>query len=77
MEAEDEEVSGCCDWTSREPRMDTIIDLERADSNIEIAKVKVADADVKIVRASNYIKVGYIDHFMISRCYTWSQKDRK
>ena len=57
METEDEETSGCCDWTSREPRMDTIIDLERADSNIEIAKVKVADADVKIVRASNYIKV--------------------
>ena len=40
--------------------MDTIIDLERADSNIEIAKVKVADADVKIVRASNYIKVSMI-----------------
>lgn len=54
---EDEEPNGCCDWTQREPRMETIIDLERADSNIEIAKVKVADADVKIVRSSNYIKV--------------------
>ena len=56
-EMEEEEVSGCCDWTAREPRMETIIDLEKADSNIEIAKVKVADADVKIVRALNYIKV--------------------
>ena len=37
--------------------MDTLIDLERADGNIEIAKVKVADAEVKIVRAMNYIKV--------------------
>ena len=54
---EEEEVSGCCDWTAREPRMETIIDLEKADSTIEIAKVKVADADVKIVRSSNYIKV--------------------
>ena len=54
---EEEDANGCCDWTAREPRMETIIDLEKADSNIEIAKVKVADADVKIVRASNYIKV--------------------
>jgi hypothetical protein len=40
-----------------EARMDTIIDLERADSNIEVTRVKSADADVRIVRASNYVKV--------------------
>ena len=57
VQDEEEEVSGCCDWTAREPRMETIIDVEKADSNIEIAKVKVADAEVKIVRANNYIKV--------------------
>ncbi len=53
---EEEEVAGCCDWPS-EPRMDTFIDLERADSNIEVARVKVADAEVKIVRSGNYVKV--------------------
>ena len=53
---EDEEPAGCCDWPL-EPRMESIIDLERADSNIEVARVKVADADVKIVRSSNYVKV--------------------
>lgn len=54
---EEEESGGCCDWTAREPRMETIIDLEKSDTTIEIAKVKVADAEVKIVRASNYIRV--------------------
>ena len=54
---EEEEVAGCCNWAARESKMDTLIDLERADGNIEIAKVKVADAEVKIVRAMNYIKV--------------------
>ena len=53
---EEEESAGCCDWPT-EPRMGTILDLERADSNIEVARVKGADADVKIVRASNYVKV--------------------
>lgn len=53
---EEEESAGCCDWPS-EPRLGTILDLERADSNIEVARVKGADADVKIVRASNYVKV--------------------
>ncbi len=57
QDLEESEVSGCCDWTVREPRMDTIIDIEKADSNIEIAKIKAADADVKIVRGKNYIKV--------------------
>ena len=50
----DEQV-GCCDWTTS--TMENIIDLERADSNIEVARVKCADAEVKIVRASNYLKV--------------------
>ena len=53
---DDDEGNGCCDWPL-EPRMETIVDLERADSNIEVARVKVADADVKIVRSSNYVKV--------------------
>ena len=50
-----DETVGCCDWTTS--TMENIIDLERADSNIEVARVKCADADVKIVRASNYLKV--------------------
>lgn len=51
----DDETTGCCEWTTG--TMENIIDLERADSNIEIARVKCADAEVKIVRASNYLKV--------------------
>ena len=50
-----DESVGCCDWTTG--TMENIIDLERADSNIEVARVKCADAEVKIVRASNYLKV--------------------
>ena len=53
---DDEDTAGCCEWPA-EPRVETLIDLERADSNIEVARVKVADADVKIVRANNYVKV--------------------
>ncbi|ELT98459.1 hypothetical protein CAPTEDRAFT_205572 [Capitella teleta] len=52
----DDDTGGCCDWPI-EPRLESLIDLERADSNIEVARVKVADADVKIVRANNYVKV--------------------
>ena len=51
----EEETVGCCEWTTG--TMENIIDLERADSNIEVARVKCADAEVKIVRASNYLKV--------------------
>lgn len=54
---DDDGGTGCCDFSASEARMDTIIDLERADSNIEVARVKSADADVRIVRASNYVKV--------------------
>ena len=53
---DDEMTNGCCEWPI-ERRAENIMDLERADSNIEIARVKIADADVKIVRASNYVKV--------------------
>ncbi len=51
-----EEQVGCCDIPVAS-RVDTFIDLERADSNIEVARVKVADADVKIVRSGNYVQV--------------------
>jgi hypothetical protein len=51
----EDETAGCCEWTTG--TMENIIDLERADSNIEIARVKCADAEVKIVRATNYLKV--------------------
>lgn len=33
------------------------MDLERADCNIELARIRVADSNVKIARAANYIKV--------------------
>ena len=32
-------------------------DVEQADSRMELARVKMADADVKIIRATNYVKV--------------------
>jgi len=37
--------------------MEPHIDLERADAAIELARVKTADADVRIVRASGYVRV--------------------
>jgi len=33
------------------------VDLERADASIELARVKSADADVRIVRAAGYVRV--------------------
>ena len=56
LTADDEEAVGCCGLPI-ESRMESLIDLERADSNIEFARIKVADASVKIARASNYVKV--------------------
>ena len=53
---QEEETTGCCELPP-ERRVENLMDLERADSNIEIARVKVADAEVRIVRASNYVKV--------------------
>ena len=53
---EEEETTGCCVMPP-ERRIENLMDLERADSNIEIARVKVADAEVRILRASNYVKV--------------------
>lgn len=53
----DDDDAGCCDWLMTPSRLETIIDLERADSNIEAARVRVADADVRIVRSTNYVKV--------------------
>jgi len=37
--------------------LEPFIDLERADASIELARVKSADADVRIVRASGYVRV--------------------
>ena len=54
---DDEVATGCCEMARQYVSYDSFIDLERADSNIEIAKVKVADAEVKTVRTMNYIRV--------------------
>lgn len=54
---EEEDANGCCEFNAQGHRLETIIDLERADSHIENAKVKVADATVRIVRQTNYVKV--------------------
>ena len=54
-DADDADRLACCEWTA-ETRVENIMDLERAGSDIEVARVKVADADVKIVRANNYVK---------------------
>jgi len=37
--------------------LEPFVDLERADASIELARVKSADADVRIVRASGYVRV--------------------
>ena len=37
--------------------LEPFIDLERADAAIELARVKAADADVRIVRAAGYVRV--------------------
>ena len=61
-EADDAASGGCCqsgggDWMGDASRTESLVDLERADTGIEIARVKVADANVRIVRATNYLKV--------------------
>ena len=33
------------------------IPVERSEANIEMARVKIADADIKIIRSSNYVKI--------------------
>ena len=54
-------MGGCCGIGGAQPsleyRLESLVDLERADGNIEFARIKVADASVKIARASNYVKV--------------------
>jgi len=56
-----DEMGGCCGLGAGQPsleyRLESLVDLERADGNIEFARIKVADASVKIARASNYVKV--------------------
>ena len=46
-----------CDWDLFDSHSELALDIDRADSALEVAKVKVADADVKIIRASNYFRV--------------------
>jgi len=57
-----DELGGCCGLGGGQPsleyRLESLVDLERADGNIEFSRIKVADASVKIARASNYVKVG-------------------
>jgi hypothetical protein len=48
---------GCCDWDLFDSQSGLALDIDRVESALEVAKVKVADADVKIVRASNYFRV--------------------
>jgi len=50
------EMVGCC-GVPRESCLESLVDLERADCNIEFTRIKLADANVKIARASNYVKV--------------------
>ena len=56
-----DDMAGCCGMGGAQPsleyRLESLVDLERADGNIEFARIKVADASVKIARASNYVKV--------------------
>jgi len=67
-----DDIGGCCGIGGGQPsleyRLESLVDLERADGNIEFARIKVADASVKIARASNYVKV------VIQSTLTVSQK---
>lgn len=54
--AAEDAPGGCCEWPL-EQRAESLVDLERADCHMESARVKVADAEMKIVRATNYVKV--------------------
>ena len=33
------------------------VPVEKSEANIEMARVKIADADIKIIRSSNYVKI--------------------
>ena len=57
MGGQDDVEMGCCRGSGGEGRLEALIDLERADCNIELARIRVADSNVKIARAANYIKV--------------------
>ena len=52
LDLDDSGVTGTAAGTER-----SFIDLERADAAIELARVKAADADVRIVRAAGYVRV--------------------
>jgi len=53
----DLDESGAAGGAAPERLLEPYIDLERADASIELARVKTADADVRIVRAAGYVRV--------------------
>ena len=52
---EELEGVGCC-GTPLESRLDSLVDLERADCSLEFTRIKLADANIKITRAANYLR---------------------
>ena len=58
IEEDVELTESCCKvGTGEVGRMEAMVDLERADCNIELARIRVADGNLKIARSTNYIKV--------------------
>jgi len=55
---DDDEDVGCCGGgpSSRRTAAASIADLERADVDIETARIKAAEAELRIVRVGNYIR---------------------
>jgi hypothetical protein len=58
--SEDEGVStGCCGIPiAGASRLESLDQLDKADTIIEFARIKAADSSVRIARAANYVKVG-------------------
>ena len=54
---EETQAVGFDDGMRMESRLVSLFQLEQSDGNIEIARVKVADAEVKIIRSANYVKI--------------------
>jgi len=59
LEDDDEDLAGCCGPATAAGRGATaasLADLERADVEIETARIKAAEAELRIVRVGNYIR---------------------
>lgn len=54
----EEEVvtTGCCGIPIGSTRMESLDQLDRADTVIEFARIRAADSSVRIARAANYVK---------------------